>query len=394
MSYLFFIIVMLNKVWSINSGVVPDIVTLFLVKFTPHQFCYYVNSIAIPLTHSGWLISLVTSYHWMHCLGYQPQEYQKSLYFNGHKKPDVVEYWTRFLEEFSELQRPSWVYFGENLESSVWVNPEILGEDRKTVFIYHEESTVQSKERPWLLWLLPGKTVFWSKDSGQLIQISDFIVETTGQLIVTRDCINHLISEGYRPFLPSFSDVAAVIHPRAKGNALWDMNQLISQIKTCALPIFEEMHPDCQGVFVFDCSSAHEAYEPNVFCVQSMNLSSDGKQAHLWATTIPSDDPHIPIKLQGQTQLMGFPLDHHIPEICGQPKGIEVVLQEHGLWDYHKNRVALIKKPPLLVKCASCKASGASQDAKTQICLPNSRGPGLWVICVWAWVWCQTRVGL
>jgi hypothetical protein len=37
------------------------------------------------------------------------------------------------------------------------VDPEILGDNEETVFVFHNESTIQAKERPLLAWLLPGK---------------------------------------------------------------------------------------------------------------------------------------------------------------------------------------------------------------------------------------------
>lgn len=251
-------------------------------------------------------------------------------------------------------------------QSSIQIDPELLGGKRETVFVYHDESTVHAKERPRLSWLMPGTTEFRSKDSGRLIHISDFICKTTGRLVVTQDCVDSLISKGHQPVLPSVSDAAVVIHPGSKGDAWWDMKQLISQIKTQALPIFEAMHPDCQGVFIFDCSSAHEAYGPNALRVQSMSLSSSGKQGQLRPTIIPSDNPHIPIELRGQTQLMVFPPDHHNPKLRGEPKGMKVVLQERGLWDYYQKQASSLKRPSLNAKCSICKASGASQDAKRQ----------------------------
>jgi hypothetical protein len=49
---------------------------------------------------------------------------------------------------------------------------------KENIFVYHDESTIHTKERPKSTWLLPGT---WSKNNGQLIHISDFILETTGQ---------------------------------------------------------------------------------------------------------------------------------------------------------------------------------------------------------------------
>jgi hypothetical protein len=55
----------------------------------------------------------------------------------------------------------------------------MLGDKKETVFIFHDESTVHTKERPGVAWLLPGTSEMQSKTSGRLIHISDFILEST-----------------------------------------------------------------------------------------------------------------------------------------------------------------------------------------------------------------------
>lgn len=80
---------------------------------------------------------------------------------------------------------------------------------------------------------------------------------------------------------------------------------------------------------------------------------------------IPLDDPCIPIELRGQTQMMGFPSNCHVPELCGKEKGMKVVLQETGLWEHRENKAMELGQPLLLAKCSVCKALAASQYPKT-----------------------------
>lgn len=133
----------------------------------------------------------------MYKIGYRPQEYKKSLYFDGHKRPDVVEYQKKYLAEFEELQKWSCVSVGDNLENSVAFDPDKLGNKRETVFVYHDKVTVHAKEHPRLSWLLPGTNELRSKDQGQLIHISDFICKTTGRLIITPEQVLNLQSNGH-----------------------------------------------------------------------------------------------------------------------------------------------------------------------------------------------------
>lgn len=301
-----------------------------------------------------------TAYQWMYKLGFRPQEYSKTLYFDGHERADVIESRKKYLKQYPELRSQSRVYFGDQLELSTPVDLAVLKDDCQTVFVYHDESTVHAKERPRLSWLLPGTSELRSKDRGRLIHISDFICETTGRLVITEDR-----AQIQNP-VPSVTDAAVVIYPGTKGDPWWDMNQLINQVKTQALPIFEAMHPSCQGVFIFDCSSAHEAYGPSALRVQNMNMSPGGKRGHLRSTAIPSDDPNIPSELRGLPQAMIFSDDHPDIKLRGQPKGIKVVLQERGLWEFYTKKTESLKIPPLIMKCSACKTSGINQDAQNR----------------------------
>jgi hypothetical protein len=175
--------------------------------------------------------------------------------------------------------------------------------------VYHNKSTIHAKERPTLSWLLPGTSEIRSKSVGWLIHISDFIFESTGCLVVSL--------EDQKAHNLSVNDAATVIYPGSQGDPWWDMNQLCKQVAEKAIPIFEATNPGCQGVFVFDCSSAHAAYAQNALCAHNMNLKPGGKQACLCDTVIPVDDPHIPEERPGQRQSMCFPINYHIPSLAG-----------------------------------------------------------------------------
>jgi hypothetical protein len=84
---------------------------------------------------------------WMFKLGFTPQLYEKSLHFNGHERPDVVISQKKYIADYKQYQKQSWMYGGEELDILVQVDPEILGDNKETVFIFHEESTVHEKEK-------------------------------------------------------------------------------------------------------------------------------------------------------------------------------------------------------------------------------------------------------
>jgi len=45
-------------------------------------------------------------------------------------------------------RKRSRMYGGDNLEFSCEVDPDILGDLKETVLIFHDESTVHAKEKP------------------------------------------------------------------------------------------------------------------------------------------------------------------------------------------------------------------------------------------------------
>lgn len=113
-----------------------------------------------------------------------------------------------------------------------------IGENKQTITIYHDESTVHANEQPSQAWLLPNTSGFWSKSAGRMIHIFNSILETTstGRMVIES---NHIESK---------RDADVVIYPGAKGDKWWACNQLIKQVQTKAIPIFEKLHPSAQAV--------------------------------------------------------------------------------------------------------------------------------------------------
>ena len=125
-----------------------------------------------------------------------------------------------------------------------------------------------------------------------------------------------------------------------------------------AINIFEYLHPDKVGIWLFNCSSAHEGIAEDALNINNMNINPSGKQWHLHPTVIPINNP--PPKpghpdTRGQPQEMVYPADHPDLELHGQPKGIKAVLQEwESVWD---ELVSWCKK--VVGKCKECLKSQA-----------------------------------
>ena len=145
----------------------------------------------------------------MYKLGFRPQEYNKGLYFDGHERPDVVEARKKYIENYAMLRKRLRMYDTQTFEHSLLVEPENLDGLKEKVFIYHDESTIHASERPKSTWLLPGSSKIWSKNSGQLIYISGFTLETTGRLKLSDEQLQN--AHNANTMIPESADAATVI---------------------------------------------------------------------------------------------------------------------------------------------------------------------------------------
>ena len=145
------------------------------------------------------------------------------------------------------------------------------------------------------------------KSHGHLIHISDFINEEDGQLVIQDEHGNVV------------KDAWVIIYPGAKGDAWWDMEQLLKQMDK-AITIFDEAHPDCQALFVFDQLSAHASLGPDALHAFDMNKTNGGKQQRQRDTIIPQTNPTEALCGKFQSMMMD----------SGEPKGLELTLKEQG----------------------------------------------------------------
>jgi len=95
--------------------------------------------------------------------------------------------------------------------------------------------------------------------------------------------------------------------------------QLLAQVKQ-AISIFEEAHPDCVGVFLFDHLSTHMSLGPDALYVFKINKSNRRKQRKQKDTIIPMNNPDI--ECCGKPQKMTTE--------AGEAKGLQQTLEEQG----------------------------------------------------------------
>jgi len=122
--------------------------------------------------------------------------------------------------------------------------------------------------------LAPDQQKLMKKGRGCLIHVSNFIEKENGQLII-HDEDSRVVK-----------DTHCITYPGAHGNAWWDHAQLLVQVNK-AISIFEEAHPDCVVLFVFDHLSVHALLALDALCAFDMNKSNGGKQRKQRDTVIP-----------------------------------------------------------------------------------------------------------
>jgi hypothetical protein len=122
--------------------------------------------------------------------------------------------------------------------------------------------------------------VLQKKGHGHLIHVSDFINEADGHLVVW-DGDRNVVQDAHK-----------IIYPGSNGDAWWDTEQLLKQVKS-AIGIFETAHPNCTLLFIFDQSSAHGLLLPDALKAFEMNKSDSGKQRKQQDTIIAQSNPSV-----------------------------------------------------------------------------------------------------
>jgi hypothetical protein len=142
-----------------------------------------------------------------------------------------------------------------------------------------------------------------------------------------------------------------------------------------AVDIFEYLHLDAVGIWVFDCSSSHEGLASDALNVNNMHVNPGGKQTLMRDTIIPltNPDPEISkIDTCGLPQTMVFPHDHPDPNLAGKAKGMAAVVKERKL--VYKRLVDELRGKKVVGKCGQCRKSAANKDTKHSVALAEMAG--------------------
>ena len=176
--------------------------------------------------------------------------------------------------------------------------------------------------------------------------MSDFVEEENGRLLI-KDQDDMIVK-----------DARCITYLGTNSDSWWDLAQLLKQIDKAIL-IFEEVHPGCHALFIFDQSSAHASLGPEALCAFDMNKSNGGKQQKQKDTIIPMSNP--------EPHFRGLPQKMTLE--TGEPKGLQQTLEERGF-----NIVGMRAKcsPVCLIKnerCCMARLLSRQEDFRNQVSL-------------------------
>ncbi|KAF8229809.1 hypothetical protein L208DRAFT_1479048 [Tricholoma matsutake] len=276
-------------------------------QVTPHKFQHALNKEILPTLSVSLRQPLCerTAWQWLLKLGWCLKTLKKGVYMDGHERDYVVKYCNEvFLPAMAKFEEWMTKFEGPELTR---VAPTLREGEKEIIPQFHDESCLTVNDYKAKAWLGPGQTILQKKGRGHLIHVSEFINPIMGCLIL-HDAQGNIVDEAQK-----------IIYPGSKGDAWWDTEQLLAQVKH-AIEVFEKAHLNCIALFIFDQSSAHASLGPDVLKASEMNKSDGGKQHVQHDTIIPQSNPVA--EHRGTAQKMTLP--------DSRPKGLEHVLTEHG----------------------------------------------------------------
>ena len=231
----------------------------------------------------GQTVGRETARRWLLTLGFRQLHHQKGVYFDGHDRPDVAEHRKEFLSKLAELDKKTISCDGPP--------PQLPDGERPIIRVVHDESTYYANCDQTYFWGDDETNVIKQKSLGSSLMVSDFVDETIG-------------------FLRDDSSEARVILETSK-DGYFNNDMLLKQVKK-TVDIFEKVHPEAQGLFLFDNAPSHRKVSDDSLNADRMNVGPGGKQAVMRPTV-----------WNGYIQTMVLP--------DGQAKGMKLVLQERGV---------------------------------------------------------------
>ena len=182
--------------WAMNPQKLADFSARKMVPKIAKQYLQNIVTTEIPLGLKKYLelelfprihlrpasgISLRTARRWLHRQGFRYTEHRKALYFDGHERPDVVQYRQDiFLPTMAEYRSRIIEYVIGDVEREVHKAQNYV--EHRIVVACHDETTAQANDGEKKSWVFEDEYPLKKKGQGRGIHQSEVICSTCGWL--------------------------------------------------------------------------------------------------------------------------------------------------------------------------------------------------------------------
>ena len=126
-------------------------------------------------------ISISTARRWLHREGFRYMEHKKGLYYDGHDRPDVLDYHqNEFLPLMEKYCERLVEYMVGDVDTEVYKPRNCV--ERLLVLLAQDESTMQAHDGEMFSWVLEGEQLLKHKGPGRGLHESAVICSTFGWL--------------------------------------------------------------------------------------------------------------------------------------------------------------------------------------------------------------------
>lgn len=287
----------------------------------PQGLKKYMEVELFPRIHlkAGHGISLVTARRWLHSEGFKYTTHKKGLYFDGHDRPDVVQYRQNVFLPAMKAFEPRLVRYEVGDVEKEMIIPRANYVERRLVLMPQDEMTSQANDIMPKMWVYQQQYMLRKKGPGRGLHQSETINSVVGWLKGGSQTLEYGKNyEGY------WTGELFVKQVRQCYICLGLPLILNSQLKERIIPAFEEaLGPGYQALIIVDNSQGHSAYGKDALVATRMNVNPGGNQPQMHDTWFIQDREKI-------TQTMVYPPSH--PKYPNMPKRIKAVLTERGLY--------------------------------------------------------------
>lgn len=261
-------------------------------------------------------ISISTLWKYMCEWGYLYRKFGKDIFFDGHERPDVIEYrkaWALRMLQYKSFMTA----FGEEDEviEPVLADPS----QQKLVLVTHDECTFYANDGKKDMWLLDGDNPLRKKGPGASIMVSEFQCPCHGTMRIQSWTSRRTICAG------------------ANRDGYWKSEDMVKQLVDDAIPLFESLHSNCKAVFVFDQSSNHNAFSKDGLVASRLVLKdkvvANDHQYAFRNTTFLLDGREYPQAMYRTVpEVVESRKGKRVAKDIKYVKGIKTILEERGLW--------------------------------------------------------------